>query len=553
MDENEDIVEQNDHDSTSEQEVEQEENESECFLQSDGKHDESGEYYIGKDKNTKWRKKCSNKQVRLRSHNIIRHFPGPKREARNATSEIECIKLFVSDAVIRILVTSTNTYIEEIKYKFDRDRDARKTDETEIKALIGIMFLIGILRSSRKNAHKIWDNSKGNGVESCYLAMSETRFRFLIRCLRFDDIRTRKERKEFDKLAPIREVFEIFLANFQNNFIPSEFVTVDEQLLAFRGRCPFKQYIPNKPAKYGIKTFALVDAKTSYTLNLETYVGTQPDGPYKLSNSAEDIVLRLVHPVGGTNRNITGDNWFSSIPLTNKLLQKRLTYVGTLRKNKREIPVEFLPNKRKEENSSVFGFQENITMVSFCPKKNKSVILVSSMHHDDAIDLESGDKRKPEIVTFYNHTKIGVDLVDQLCQKYNVARNTRRWPMVVFYNLLNIAGINALCIFKANHPMEKNVRSDFIEKFAWELIKPQIVARSNVTSLPTELRRRARSLLGLEATLPPPPLPMQENHVRRCNICPRSRNKSTRKVCVKCKRHACKQHAVDICTECLDG
>jgi hypothetical protein len=55
-------------------------------------------------------------------------------------------------------------------------------------------------------------------------------------------------------------------------------VVLDE--LAVRGRCGFKQYIPSKPAKYGIKMFALVDAKT-YKFNLETYVGTQPEGPYK--------------------------------------------------------------------------------------------------------------------------------------------------------------------------------------------------------------------------------------------------------------------------------
>jgi len=75
------------------------------------------------------------------------------------------------------------------------------------------------------------------------------------------------------------------------------YLTVDEQLLAFRGRCSFKQYIPSKPAKYGLKMFALVDAKTAYTFNLEAYVGTQPEGPYKCKNSGEDIVLRFVQPV----------------------------------------------------------------------------------------------------------------------------------------------------------------------------------------------------------------------------------------------------------------
>ena len=64
-------------------------------------------------------------------------------------------------------------------------------------------------------------------------------------------------------------------------------------LAAFRGRCGFRQYIPSKPDKYGIKFFALVDAKSFFTSNLEVYVGTQPDGPYKVSNSPGDVVERL--------------------------------------------------------------------------------------------------------------------------------------------------------------------------------------------------------------------------------------------------------------------
>ncbi|XP_072384588.1 uncharacterized protein [Diabrotica undecimpunctata] len=144
-----------------------------------------------------------------------------------------------------------------------------------------------------------------------------------------------------------------------------------------------------------------------------------------------------------------------------------------MRNNQREIPAEFLPIKKREEKTSIFGFQEDMTLVSYCPKRNKSVILVSSMHHDKAIDPKTGDSKKPDIVTRYNKTKISVDCVDQLCVNYNVARNTCRWPMVIFFHLLNISGINALCVYKANHPFETKVkRSEFIEQFAWELIKP---------------------------------------------------------------------------------
>ena len=34
------------------------------------------------------------------------------------------------------------------------------------------------------------------------------------------------------------------------------------------------------------------------------------------------------------------------------------------------------------------------------------------MHHDDKIDQDSEDNKKPEIITFYNSTKGGVDVVD---------------------------------------------------------------------------------------------------------------------------------------------
>ncbi|XP_025203850.1 piggyBac transposable element-derived protein 4-like [Melanaphis sacchari] len=152
--------------------------------------------------------------------------------------------------------------------------------------------------------------------------MSEKRFRFLVRCLRFDDMHDRAVRKQFDKLAPIRDIFKLMVDNFQKYYYPSEYVTIDEQLLAFRGKCPFRQYIPSKPAKYGIKPFALVDSRTVYTLNLETYLGVQPDRPYKISNASQDVVLRIVEHIFGTNRNITIYN--RNIPIEHRRRAKIL-------------------------------------------------------------------------------------------------------------------------------------------------------------------------------------------------------------------------------------
>ncbi|KAJ8931169.1 hypothetical protein NQ314_015944 [Rhamnusium bicolor] len=57
-------------------------------------------------------------------------------------------------------------------------------------------------------------------------------------------------------------VFDDFISNYQSPYPPFYYVTIDEKLEAFRRRCGFRQYIPNKPSKYGIKMLALADSKT---------------------------------------------------------------------------------------------------------------------------------------------------------------------------------------------------------------------------------------------------------------------------------------------------
>lgn len=340
---------------------------------------------------------------------------------------------------------------------FTQARDACSTDIVEIKAFIGLLYLAGVYRGSRLNLDDLWDIN-GDGIETFSLTMSLKRFRFLMRCIRFDNRETRAERRKLDRLASIRDLFETFIANSQKYYSLGENVTLDEKLEAFRGRCSFRQYIPSKPAKYGIKIFALVDSKVYYTYYMDIYAGKQPEGLFAVSNKCTDVVHRMISPIINTGRNLTVDNWFSDVPLMNELANKKLSLVATLKKNKWQIPNELKKIEKRSNNSSVFGFRKEGTIVSYVPRKNKNVVLISSLHFDDAIDESSGPLKKPEIVTFYNQTKGAVDTVDKLCATYNVARNVQCWPMVVFFALLNVAGINAQIIYSGNGYNVKNRR-----------------------------------------------------------------------------------------------
>ncbi|KAJ4430617.1 hypothetical protein ANN_19206 [Periplaneta americana] len=120
-----------------------------------------------------------------------------------------------------------------------------------------------------------------------------------------------------------------------------------------------------------------------------------------------------------SNRNITGDNWFSSVELVDELLKVGLTYIGTVRKNKREIPEYIIPTKRMQKELGSLYLPRK-TLSKLCAKKRKFVCLISSMHHDSSI-AENG---KPEIIEDWNRTKGEVDSLDQKCA-YTLFREER--------------------------------------------------------------------------------------------------------------------------------
>ena len=287
-----------------------------------------------------------------------------------------------------------------------------------MKVMVGLLMLAGTYHADRHNFEDIWHND-GTGIEVFTMTVSLNLYRFLLCCLRFDDKATREERKKVDKLAPIRQIFEMFVQNCKKNYNLSEFATIDELLVAFRGRAPFRRYIPCKPAKYGIKIHAMRDVKTFYVFNMEIYAGLEPEGPYKADkeyNSSNAVVIRHTSHISGSARNVTFDNWYTSYSRVESLLNDyNLTAVGTIRKNKREIPKEFLEIKKRPTCDSMFGFREKLTLVSYIPKsksKKENVVLISSMHQDKKIDEATGGDKKPEIISFYNSTKGGVDVVD---------------------------------------------------------------------------------------------------------------------------------------------
>ena len=68
----------------------------------------------------------------------------------------------------------------------------------------------------------------------------------------FDDFETRIERWKKDRFAVIRNIFEKFSNNCGKSIILDNLLSTDKMLYPMRNKVVFKQFNPNKPAKYGL-------------------------------------------------------------------------------------------------------------------------------------------------------------------------------------------------------------------------------------------------------------------------------------------------------------
>ena len=73
--------------------------------------------------------------------------------------------------------------------------------------------------------------------------------------------------------------FSMLLDKFRRYFRPFQKLVIDESLVLFHGRVVFRQYIPSKRHRFGIKFFVICDCETGYMLDLAVYTATDIDIP----------------------------------------------------------------------------------------------------------------------------------------------------------------------------------------------------------------------------------------------------------------------------------
>ena len=381
----------------------------------------------------------------------------------------------------------------------------------------------------------------------------------------------------------------------QERCIPGPFICIDELLVPFRGRCSVLQYLPSKPDRYGLKIFWAADAESNFPLVAEPCLG-RPLGQERQVNLGRNTTIKLATPFFKTGRNVTTGNFFTD--KANTLLSNGLTFVGTVRTNKRFLPEAFKVKKGQQLHESSFVFQEKLTLVNYQSKPDKNVVVMSSMHHDKRID-PLAYKRKPDIVRFYNATKGAVDAMDKMAYAFAAKRVTKRWPMVLFFNVTDLSTIAARVAwmkkFPDHNPAIKDSRQQFIITIAEDLCLEQIQRRLQLKTLAKPLRltmelfvqhiqqkttcegrtggrrkrlaatsrpaaasgakrsaastRKSSGTISRKSATSQSPN-NQRNPQGRCCFCHWKDDRKTTCSCVSCRNWVCREHAAHVCPDC---
>lgn len=210
-------------------------------------------------------------------------------------------------------------------------------------------------------------------------------------------------------------------------YYPEEEIAVDESMMPWQGRVSFKQFIPSKPIRYGIKLYFCCEAKCGYVCRLKVYAGKE--GNVAEKQHGENVVRHLVQDFYHKGHTVYMDSFFSSVQLFEDLFENETKACGTLRANRKWIPAS-LKGAHLKKSEATFRRKENIMIMKY--KDKKDVFMLSSKHTQGFGDSGKTDRTgekvmKPHVVLAYNPNMKGVDQFDQNLSYYRFNRKSDKW------------------------------------------------------------------------------------------------------------------------------
>lgn len=266
--------------------------------------------------------------------------PNPDEIPADLSSALDFYSLMLTDELLQTVVEETNRYanqctirriVDETMTEKSRLSEWQDVTVPELKVFLGIILWMGL--APRPSIEHFWST----GVlyrSDVGKFMPRNRFELILSHFHLSDNETADTDNRLHKLG---NLISYLNDCFTKLYIPGEDVCIDETMVPWRGRLLFRQYIPSKRHKYGIKLYKLC-LPHGYTHRLKVYAGKENEPVPCNSTASEKVVMELCKPILRTQRTLYTDNFYTSVRLADKLLAKKTHLVGTLRSNRKMNP-----------------------------------------------------------------------------------------------------------------------------------------------------------------------------------------------------------------------
>ena len=180
---------------------------------------------------------------------VLHHLPQDSREA------VDFFKLMLGDDFFQLISQETNRYAAQILAAADilpphsRLQQWRDTTPEEMHAFVAILISMGI--DDRPTYACYWNTGEIFANTFWPNIMSRDRFLLLQRCFHLTD--NTNANLAGDKLRKLRPIIDLLNRKFPQLYYPCRDICIDETMVPWTGRLSFKQYIPIKPDKFGVK------------------------------------------------------------------------------------------------------------------------------------------------------------------------------------------------------------------------------------------------------------------------------------------------------------
>jgi hypothetical protein len=150
----------------------------------------------------------------------------------------------------------------------------------------------------------------------------------------------------YDKLGQTRWLVDRIRETCKKVWKLGKVCTIDEMIIRYKGTyCPLRQYMPQKPQKWGIKVWYMACSVTKFVWNFALYCGKNEDNEEvarvarREARLAHKVVLNFAADVQGKGHVISIDNFFTSVRLFEELASMRIYATGMVRSNRIGLPL----------------------------------------------------------------------------------------------------------------------------------------------------------------------------------------------------------------------